>query len=101
MILNTNRKEQLQKTDSFPHILCFHRNSTPYLQMVKLMGSKNHQLERVLFPQDRLMFTAVPEAQLEIITCQNGLASMPERISCAHLQVHSSESPVYRESLAS
>lgn len=96
MILNSSLLEEQVKTDNaFPHILCFHSNSTPYLQIVKLINSKHFELERVLFPQERLMFTAAPEAQLEITTCQNGFPGRPERIFCDRLQVQVSESRSY------
>ncbi|AFY82889.1 DUF1830 domain-containing protein [Oscillatoria acuminata] len=92
MLLNSRLEEEVKTNDAFPHILCFHSNSTPYLQIIKLINSKDFELERVLFPQERLMFTAVPEAQLEITTCQNGIPGRPECISCDRLQVQVSES---------
>ncbi|MBO0351495.1 DUF1830 domain-containing protein [Phormidium pseudopriestleyi FRX01] len=101
MRLNSSLEEQVKTDDTFQHILCFHSNSTPYLQIIKLINSQDFELERVLFPQERLMFTAVPEAQLEITTGQNGLNGRPERIACDRLQVHVSESCSYSESLAS
>jgi hypothetical protein len=102
MRLNSSLLEEQVKTDNASsHILCFHSNSTPYLQIIKLINSKDFKLERILFPHERLMFTAVPEAQLEITTCQNGLPGRPERISCDRLQVQVSESRSYRQSIAS
>ncbi|MCT7982458.1 DUF1830 domain-containing protein [Laspinema sp. A4] len=101
MILNSSREEQVKKDITFSHILCFHCNSTPYLQIIKLINSKDFELERVLFPQERLMFTAVAEAQLEITTCKNGFPGRPERISCDRLQVEVSESRSYSQSIAS
>lgn len=102
MLLNSSRVEEQVKTDNgFSHILCFHSNSTPYLQIIKLINSKDFELERVLFPQERLMFTAAPEALLEITTCQNGFPGRPERISCDRLQVQVSESRSYSQSIVS
>lgn len=101
MLLNKNLEEQVEKNHNLPHILCFHSNSTPYLQLIKLINSKDFELERVLFPQERLMFTAVPEAQLEITTCKQGSPGKPERISCDRLQVEVCESHSYSHSIAS
>ncbi|MCT7975500.1 DUF1830 domain-containing protein [Laspinema olomoucense] len=102
MILTSRLEEQVKTDDAFyPHILCFHSNLTPYLQIIKLINSKDFELRRVLFPQERLMFTAVPEAQLEITTCQDGIPGRPERISCDRLQVQVSESRSYNQSIAS
>ena len=101
MLLNSTLEEKVKNDHAFPHILCFHSNSTPYLQIIKLINSKDFELERVLFPQERLMFTAATEAQLEITICQNGFPGRPERISCDRLQVDVSESHSYRQSIAS
>lgn len=100
MKLNSPVEEQVKTDDTFPKILCSYTNSTPYLQIIKLMNSKFFELERVLFPQQRLMFTADPEAQLEITTCQNGFPGRPERIACDRLEVQVAESRSYRESVA-
>lgn len=103
MKLNSSLEKQVKTPpkNGFRHLLCFYSNSTPYLQIIKLINSKDFELERVLFPQERLMFTAVPEAQLEIITCENGFPGRSERIACDRLQVQVSESRSYSQSLVS
>ncbi len=101
MPLNSSLEKQVKTDNALSHLLCFHSNLTPYLQIIKLINSKNFELERVLFPQERLMFTAVTEAQLEITTCKNGIPGRPERISCDRLQVDVSESRSYSQSLVS
>ncbi len=91
MILNSLLEDPLQETEVFQNLLCYYVNSTPYLQVLKLLNSP-FKLERVLFPEQRLLFTAMPEAQLEIKTCKNGFLSGAERIPCDRLQVQESES---------
>ncbi len=47
-------------------ILCLHINITQKIQIIRIKNIPNLHLERVVFPGQRLMFEAVPEAQLEI-----------------------------------
>jgi hypothetical protein len=47
-------------------ILCCYVNVTNKLQIIRITNIPNLHLERVVFPGERLMFEAVPEAQLEI-----------------------------------
>jgi len=70
-------------------ITCMYQNRTPDLQILRISNIANWYFERVVFPSDRLMFEAVPEAQLEIHTA--GLTELPSRIPCQQLQ---SETPL-------
>jgi len=70
-------------------ITCMYQNRTPNLQILRISNIANWYFERVVFPSDRLMFEAIPEAQLEIYTA--GLAELPSRIPCQQLQ---SETPL-------
>lgn len=65
-------------------ITCMYQNRTPNLQILRISNIANWYFERVVFPSDRLMFEAIPEAQLEIYTA--GLAELPSRIPCQQLQ---------------
>jgi len=65
-------------------ITCMYQNRTPDLQILRISNVANWYFERVVFPSDRLMFEAVPEAQLEIYTA--GLAELPSRLPCQQLQ---------------
>jgi hypothetical protein len=47
-------------------ILCLHINITRKIQIIRIPNIPNCHLERVVFPGQRLMFEAVPEAKLEI-----------------------------------
>jgi hypothetical protein len=65
-------------------ITCMYQNRTPDLQILRISNIANWYFERVVFPSDRLMFEAVPEAQLEIYTA--GLTELSSRIPCQQLQ---------------
>ena len=52
--------------NSFNRILCSYTNATRNLEIIRIKNIPGLNLERVIFPRERLMFEAVPEAQLEI-----------------------------------
>ena len=64
-------------------IACIYQNRTPDLQILRISNIANGYFERVTFPGDRLLFEAVPEAQLEIYSA--GLAGLPSRLPCQQL----------------
>jgi hypothetical protein len=47
-------------------ILCSYTNVTRHIEIIQIKNIPGLHLERVIFPGERLMFEAVPEAQLEI-----------------------------------
>lgn len=82
-------------------ILCFYSNATPRLQIVRIVNIPNFHFERVVFPQQRLMFDAVPTAQLEIQTFQGDGAIVTKLIACDRLRVEDSVSNTYSNLIAS
>jgi len=69
-------------------ILCYYINTTHQIQIVRSAKIANFYLERVVFPGQRLLFEAVPEAQLEIHTGTMVTAILSDRIPCSRLRVH-------------
>jgi hypothetical protein len=64
-------------------ILCCHVNATNRIHIIRLTNSSDIYLEQVVFPRQRLLFEALPEAKLEIQI--NEVASI--LIPCNQLQV--------------
>jgi Domain of unknown function (DUF1830) len=64
-------------------ILCFYKNTTSKIQIARL----SQQFEQVVFPGEKLLFEAIPEAELkiesEIITGKFAINKVP----CFNLQV--------------
>jgi Domain of unknown function (DUF1830) len=69
-------------------ILCYYINPTAQIQRACITNIPNWLFERVIFPQQRLFFEAIPEAQLEIHTCPTSGKPLLERIPCLGLQVN-------------
>ena len=70
-------------------ILCCYVNATSKMQVVRVTNICNWYFERVVFPGQRLMFEAVPEAQLEIHTGMMASAILSDTIPCTRLAVDS------------
>jgi hypothetical protein len=70
-------------SESHHPILCSYINVTSKIQVIRIINSPHLQLERIVFPQEHLMFEAVPEAKLEISTCETVTLVVP----CQQLRV--------------
>jgi uncharacterized protein YfaA (DUF2138 family) len=69
-------------------ILCYYVNVTDRLQVAQIKNVPGLQFERLVFPKQRLLFEAIPEAMLEIYTQATANSTPVERISCFRLQVN-------------
>ena len=74
-------------SEHFEQILCSYVNATNLLQITRIAKISNRDFERVIFPGERLLFEALPDAQLEIHTCIRGTAILSDKILCKHLRV--------------
>lgn len=70
-------------SDGSNRILCYYENATSQVQIARIANIPNWLFERVVFPQQRLLFEALPEALLEVRTN----TSLLDQIPCLRLQV--------------
>ena len=68
-------------------ILCYYANITNQIQVVRIENIPNWYFERVMFPGQRLMFEAWPEAVLEIHTGIVANAILSDKIPCYVMRV--------------
>jgi hypothetical protein len=68
-------------------ILCSYVNASSKIQIARIANTSNCDLERVVFPGQRLLFEALPDAQLEIHTGVMATAFLSDKILCKHLRV--------------
>jgi len=68
-------------------ILCCYVNATSKVQIARICNIPNWYFERVVFPGQRLVFEALPEALLEIHTGMMASAILSDKISCDRLRV--------------
>lgn len=66
-------------------ILCYYENATSQVQVARIANIPNWLFERVIFPRQRLLFEALPEALLEVRTSTS--TSLLDQIPCLRLQV--------------
>jgi hypothetical protein len=74
-------------SDNKDHILCCYVNATSHIQIARITNIPNWYFERVVFPGQRLVFEAMPEALLEIHTGMMASAILSDTIPCDRLQV--------------
>ncbi|MBW4583463.1 MAG: DUF1830 domain-containing protein [Tildeniella nuda ZEHNDER 1965/U140] len=72
-------------------IVCCYANVSSRIQIVRISNIPNWYFERVVFPGQRLLFEAVPAAQLEIHTGTMASAILSDRIACESLQIGNQE----------
>jgi hypothetical protein len=82
-----------QILDSLPSkysskILCCYVNTTSKIQVVRIANIPKWYFERVVFPGQRLLFEALPEAQLEIYAGAFSSAILADKIPCTRMRVN-------------
>jgi hypothetical protein len=71
-------------------ILCYYFNATSKIQIIRSGQSPNWYFNRVVFPKERLLFEALPDAVLEIY--EDTENTIKDSISCAYLRVNEGKS---------
>jgi hypothetical protein len=66
-------------------LLCCYINATSNIQIARICNIPNWYFERVVFPGQRLVFEALPEAQLEIHTGMMASSILSDTIPCERL----------------
>jgi len=72
-------------------ILCCYVNATSQIQVIRIVDLPRQYFERAVFPGQRLLFEALPEAELEVHAGMTVGSILADKISCACLQVSSSD----------
>ncbi|AMW27457.1 DUF1830 domain-containing protein [Arthrospira platensis] len=68
-------------------VLCCYVNATSNIQIARISNVPNWYFERVVFPGQRLVFEAIPEALLEIHTGKMASSILSDKIPCDRLQI--------------
>ena len=68
-------------------ILCWYLNNTSKVQIARITNIPNWYFERTVFPGERFLFEALPEAQLEVCRSTEAGGIVCERILCDRLRV--------------
>ena len=83
-------------TDTSAPIVCCYVNATSKMQIARITNIPNWYFERVVFPGQRLIFEAMPSAQLEIHCGMMASAILSDTIPCDRLRIdddNGSQSP--------
>ena len=68
-------------------LLCCYVNATSQIQVARITNIENWYFERVVFPGQRLVFEALPQAQLEVHTGMMASAILSDTIPCERLSI--------------
>jgi hypothetical protein len=71
--------------------LCCYVNATSQIQVARITNIPNWYFERVVFPGQRLVFEALPEAILEIHCGMMASAILSDTILCSRLAIDESD----------
>ncbi|MBW4472269.1 MAG: DUF1830 domain-containing protein [Stenomitos rutilans HA7619-LM2] len=74
-------------------ILCYYENATNQVQIARIINIPNWLFERVVFPRQRLLFEALPDALLEVRTHSSTIPLL-DHIPCLRLQVREYTRPL-------
>jgi hypothetical protein len=69
-------------------IICSYKNKTPTVQIIRISNIPNWYFERAIFPEELLLFEAVPEAVLEIYSSDEISTILSDRFLCDWLKVN-------------
>ena len=67
-------------------ILCYYTNSTSKIQIIRITKTDKLNLEKIIFPRQRILFEATIEGQLEIHTSQAGEKRITQIVPCQNLR---------------
>jgi len=68
-------------------VICYYINRTKETQIIHVMNPSNDQLEYVVFPEERILFPAFPDAHLEINLARTD-GTVSDKIPCKLLNIH-------------
>jgi hypothetical protein len=74
-------------SDPAVKILCWYINITNKVEIARITNIPNWYFERTVFPGERLLFEAQPEAELEVLRSAETGVIVCDRILCDRLQV--------------
>lgn len=77
--------------DSNNRILCCYINNAHRIKIARISNISDWYFERVVFPEEKLLFEALPEAQLEIYVTNFSTVALVEITTCARLAVKNSQ----------
>lgn len=83
--MSLNRQRLIDKTVAT--MLHYYSNHTSKIQIIRVTDSQNITLEKMVFPQQRILFEAMPEAELEIYHNQSDRPKIVQIIPCHNLGI--------------
>ncbi|MEM7759380.1 MAG: DUF1830 domain-containing protein [Cyanobacteria bacterium P01_G01_bin.67] len=73
-------------TQPISEMLCHYHNPTHKMQMIRVVDCNNHSYEKVVFPQQRILFAGIKEGYVEVYVEHKGKPMLKEILYCHNLQ---------------
>ncbi|PSB06846.1 hypothetical protein C7B62_21700 [Pleurocapsa sp. CCALA 161] len=80
--------EQVVIDQTVNNMLCYYVNSTSKTQLIQVTDDLKVYWKKIVFPQQRILFEAVPEFKLEIQNNQPENIRVTKTILCQKLKVN-------------
>lgn len=80
--------EQVIIDKSVPDMLCYYVNSTSKTQLIQVTDDLKVYWKKIIFPQQRILFEAVPQFKLKIQNNQPENIRVTKTILCQKLKVN-------------
>jgi hypothetical protein len=78
---------ETSQTNGDDMMLCYYANHTENMQNLRMKNWESKPFERIVFPKQRILFTAMPQAYLEISTNYAGKGTVSRQVSCDTLRI--------------
>ena len=66
-------------------ILYCHTNSTHKMQLIRILANDSCNYEKMVFPQQRILLSVIPEGWLEVYVERDGKQVLEKIVSCQDL----------------
>lgn len=83
----TELMSQTTTTEKSDHVLCCYVNASAHTEIARITNIPHWYFERVVFPGQRIIFEAPPNAKFEIHTGTVISSILSETIDCQELQL--------------
>lgn len=67
-------------------VLCYYINDTENIQRIRVTSNTHDHFERIVFPMERILFTALPDSYLEVCLAQSSQMLL-KTVQCKFLNV--------------
>ena len=88
-------------TQPTPQMLCHYYNSTHKMQLVRVVDSDDYSEEKLVFPNQRILFSGINEGRVEVYSEHKGKKVLEKILYCYQLQTMTTSAKIEPQKLLS